>query len=369
MRATTAIALLFLLFPPAASAGETVANRTGAGRDHPTARAADKGDSLFVWGRALAMTDGLADDGVDDRERIRELVRFAGTPGIDIDRLYFLVAPGRSDPTAVRTALRAAAAADIEVYALHPGSLQDTWAARFGRTREADHGVALRWLAAIAAIERDGTRFAGIQLDVEPHAIRGRFGRRLWRADGHGLAASRRNRELAAEFVELLREVARYRDRHAPHWRVGATIPAWFDRDDDVERYAPGPFGAENLAAAVQREVDHVTVMAYTDAGDGVERSVLDAVLGEIARGPTEVVLETAKPGRRGPRRGRTLYREGLAGYAAIRAALERRYGRDPNYVGCAAHHYGAAFGAGTKRWPDRSRRVRAAILRGTSAP
>ncbi len=311
---------------------------------------------LYVWGEAVEMTDGRADRGEPDSDAQDRLLRACLEGPLRIRRLHFLADPGSWDAGSVDRLLRAAAAAGIEVYAVPPGGMQDAWAGPFLRTGRADPRPVLAWVRSVLARGAPGAKFAGVQLDVEPHRARARrlllFRPTAWDERGGGLSGSPRNRAIASEYLALLDAVRAELSRIEPRPRLAATIPTWLDGED---LSSPDGNGGESWARLVQSRADFVTLMDYVGRGgeSGAARAA-EAIESEIAAGPVEILLETASPGmRRGaPRRGETLYGGGEAGLLDVVRRLEERFAGHPNFLGCAVHHYRNAYGSGAPGWP-----------------
>ncbi len=307
---------------------------------------------LYVWDAAVSMTDGRGEDEAEQRA----LVEFCRAPGVDVRRLYFLVDFERSVPASLDGLLQQAAEAGIRVFALHPGSLQDTWVRPFPASRACDHAAVLEWVERVLGYnelrEESERRFSGIQLDIEPHLARSRSGT-VWRERGVGLG-SKRNARLAAEFLELLDRI-RERMRAADSaLQLVVTIPTWFDQHGGGESYRLHYDGEQKLLAFhVMDRADYVTLMDYVgNASSAAVRRAVDNVKDELAYGAVEVLFETSKLGGRGPRRGVTLYGRGEDAYFELCRRIEQEFGGTENWVGCAAHHYLSAYGSGKRGWP-----------------
>ncbi len=295
------------------------------------------GNGMYVWERAVSMTDG----GADDRPRQIEMLEFCRRSRIDVRRIYFLVDFERLDRASLANLLRRAKRYDVEIFALHRGSLQNDWARGFRKTKRCDHDVVLRWVDRVLSFE---SKFDGIQMDIELHTLRPHR-RRLWRKDSHGLR-NKRNRQLALQFIELL---DRIREREL---RLAATLPVWLDDPKDYTLKVGGrsaPFSQH-----IQDRVEFITLMNYV--ADNSSASIYRAIRNmrsEIEYGPVESMFETAKPGRRQGKAGKasTLYRGGLSTWEKLCLELEDVFGKKRNYLGCAAHHYGDGFGGQKRRW------------------
>lgn len=307
---------------------------------------------LYVWDAAVSMADGRGEDLTEQRA----LVEFCRAPGVDVRRLYFLVDFERSATASLDRLLSDAAGAGIEVYALHPGSLQDTWVRPFPANRACDHAAVLSWVDRVLQHNQLGDaperRFRGIQLDIEPHLARSRSGT-VWRERGAGLQ-SKRNARLAAQFLELLDRVRERMRAVDPTLQLAVTLPTWFDRHADGESYRLRYDGEQKLLAFhVMDRVDFVTLMDYVeDASSSSVRRAVDNVKDELAYGPAEVLFETSKLGGRWPRRAVTLYGRGEKAYLQLCRGIEQEFGESENWVGCAAHHYLSAYGSGKRGWP-----------------
>lgn len=317
---------------------------------------AHAGDGLYVWGPAVEMTDGRGKGRVDQAEQHR-LLEFCRARGIV--RLYLLADPESWDAASLGALLHRAKSLGIDAYAVPPAAVQDAWVRPLRFLRRCDHGVVVRWAE---AVRRQGG-FAGVQLDLEPHDARSglvlwgnRTGRTLWRYGTGGLLRDPRNRRLASEFLSLLDRLRERLEPSSGGLRVAVTLPTWFDRDDAQESYRFEYGGAVRvLAHHVQDRADFVTLMNYLDGStpESLERGWRD-ISGEVAYGPVESLFETAPPGpgTASPRPEQTLFEEGEARYLMLRAWLEGWYAGHPNFLGCGAHHYREAYGAGLPGWP-----------------
>jgi hypothetical protein len=321
-------------------------------------------DGLYVWHEAVRMTDGRSQDGLDDASEQERLLRFCGSPQVDVRRLYFLAEPSEWDPASLRAFLRAASERGIEVFAVPRGAVQDDWARPFPLTGRCDHGAVLQWVGAITALSAggQGAGFRGLQLDLELHAARtpglAPGLRRVWQHGKGGFLRSRRNARLGREFLVLLDRV-RLRLPAEAGMKLAVTLPTWLDRDSSRESYRLEHAGkTQALAYHIMDRVDFVTLMNYVDGSTRSRREAWESIADEVLYGPTESLFETAPPGRRGswPREGETLFEEGDAGYRALRASLARRFRSFGGFLGCAAHHYLRAYGSGLPGWPQHGR-------------
>jgi len=299
-------------------------------------------DALFVWSPAVAMTDG----GDDDDEAQRRLLARCERDGIG--RIHFLIDPARHDRSSLRRFLVRARAGGVDVWALTPGGLQRAWVAPLRSRGAPDPGPVLDWLGRALALEdRDGgAAFGGIQVDVEPHTARAPGARRpAWRS-GRQPLTRRRNVALVEGYLDLLDALA----ERSGGRRIAATVPSWWDRPDlDLRR--SGVRGS--LLDHVRARVDLITVMAYRSAADRASReALLDDVEGEIAGGPTEVLLETARSARTGPGRRETLHAGGMRRFVEVRREMFARFGGRAGFLGVGAHAYLDAYASGTRRWP-----------------
>jgi hypothetical protein len=293
------------------------------------------GHGMYVWERAVSMTDG----GADDRPLQIEMLEFCRRSAIDVRRIYFLVDFERADPASLSNLLRRAQRYDVEIFALHPGSLQNEWAREFRKNKRCDHDVVLRWVDRVLGF---GSKFDGIQLDIELHTLRPHR-RRLWRKNSHGLR-NKRNRRLAQQYIELLDRIREY------DFRLAATLPVWLD---DPKDYAIKIDGRKApLSEHIQDRVDFVTLMNYVadDSPASIYRAVRN-MRDEIKHGPVESMFETQKPGRGAAGKASTLYRGGLSSWKKLCRELDDVFGSKRNYLGCAAHHYGDGFGGRKRRW------------------
>ncbi len=305
---------------------------------------------MYVWRPAAVMTDGRLQDGVTDFEQQKALIRFCADPAVAVSRLYVLVDPARVDPGSLATFLRLSADAGIQIFAVPRGSIQNDWIKPLRMKQPADHLVILDWLAWICDFnaKHSETRFAGINLDVEPHRASPAGGKPLWKKKRHGLSDSKTNRRIAWEYLELLDLVTLEKHDLA----LAVTIPSWYDGNSEPEWFRLSAGGKrKTFAAHIQDRVDFVTLMGYTDATekDGKDRMVRH-VAGEISYGPTEVLLETSRQGRSG--RTHTLYEEGQNALLRLERHLEHCFKGQSTFLGTGIHHYLNAFGSGRRKWP-----------------
>ncbi len=343
-------------------------------RSHPGARIAAcatlaltfalarAGDGLYVWDEAVRMTDGRPDAGVSDTEAQERLLRLCRTGPLDVTRLYFLADPAAWDGASLRAFLAAARARGIDVYAVPSGALQDTWVRPFRLRRRCDHAAVLSWVRAILDFDagEGEARFAGVQLDIEPHGARSRDllfrYRRVWRGGRGGLRDDGRNRRLAREYLDLLERVRGLLSAATPRHALAVTLPTWLDRDDGAESYVLSYGGAEMaLIHHVQDRVDFVTLMNYRDGTDPVSlRRAFEDVEDEVRYGPSESLFETSPPDPKGGSLlpSETLYEEGERGLAMLAHALAQAAAGRRSFLGIAAHHYLHAYGGGTDGWP-----------------
>ena len=306
--------------------------------------------SLVVWGPAAAMADPTS--GAAETDRLLRVCR-----DLDIARVHWMVDPERQRPDGVRRFLRRTAEAGVDVYALTPGTLQQHWIAPFRKDGRADHAVVTRWIDAVLDLEDldSGARFAGVLLDVEPYSARAPGAwRRTWKNSGDGLRHPR-NEAIARAYLELLDVVGTRLGDSPSRPVVGVAIPTWWDRADPGADFRIEVAGDHRtLAAHVQERVDFVAVMAYRAGADEAGRQrIVDDVAPTIARGPTEVLLETARPGGDGPARRETVHRGGVRRLRVIRDLLHGHFGATEGFRGVGYHAYLDAVGAGTRRWPE----------------
>ncbi len=318
-----------------------------------SADARDPRASLLVWGPATDMAD--PDSGRAATERMLRVCR-----DLDVARVHWMVDPTRHDPNGVRRFLRQTAAAGVDVYALTPGTLQHAWIAPFRKHGRADAAVVTGWIDDVLDLEDPGSgaHFAGVLLDVEPyHARAPGAWRRVWKRTDDGLRHPR-NDAVAREYLAMLDAVGARLGDHPARPVVGVAVPTWWDAAGDDGAFRIEVDGERRtLTAHVQARVDFVAVMAYRDGADAASRRrIVDDVAPTIARGPTEVLLETARPGRDGPARHETVHRGGLRRLRAIRDLLHERYAAAEGFRGVGYHAYLDALGAGTRRWPGPER-------------
>ena len=312
------------------------------------------------------MTDGRPDAGVSDAEAQERLLRLCRTGPLDVRRLYFLADPAAWDAASLRSFLRAARGRGVEVYAVPSGALQDVWVRPFRLRRRCDHDAVLGWIQAILDFDtgEGEARFAGVQLDIEPHGARSRDFffryRTVWRNGRGGLRGDRRNRRLATEYLDLLGLVRERLSATAPRHALAVTLPTWLDRDDGEESYVLRYAGVEKaLIHHVQDRVNFVTLMNYLDGTDRESlRHLWDDIAGEARYGPTESLFETSPPDAKGrsllPRE--TLYEEGEDGLVALGRTLAAEAAGQGHFLGIAAHHYLHAYGGGAEGWPRHER-------------
>ena len=299
------------------------------------------------------MLDGRDEGRATDAERRDDLLGYCASRRIL--RLYVAVDPETWDPASVADLLRAASERGIVIYAVPPGSLQNTWARSFPTRKRCNHQAVLGWIDEILRFDAGAPHpFVGVMFDIEPHQAVGRgwfgFKRRAWRSDKFDDLRDARNRRLASEYLDLL-DLAR--ERADGRLILAATIPPRFARDDAGATYRLER-GSQNavLADHIARSVDFVSVMNYADGADRESReAIAEVVARAVAFGPAESLFETAKPRRDGPSQGETLYGGGEARFRELEAMLESRFGGEPRYLGCGLHHYGDAAGSKRRGW------------------
>lgn len=326
------------------------------------AGAAFPGEGLYVWDEAVLMTNGRLDGGIADSEAQERLLRLCSEGPLEVRRLYFFADPSAWDRDSLRSFLAAARARGIDVYAVPSGALQDDWVRPFRLSRRCDDGAVLAWVRAILDFDAGAgeARFAGVQLDIEPHGARSRDillrYRVVWRSGRGGLRGERRNRRLALEYLRLIDRVKELLSTSTPRLALSATLPTWFDRDDGEESFRLAAGGVEKaFIHHVQDRVDSVTLMNYLDGSDpaSLGRAVKD-IAGEVRYGPVEALFETSPPDPRGEslRPSETVYEEGERGLLALMRRLKTEFEGQPNFLGSAAHYYLHSYGAGAAGWP-----------------
>jgi len=297
------------------------------------------------------MTDGQSQDGVTDYEEQKALIRFCTEPAVEVDRLYFLVDPDKVEPGSLATFLRQSTDAGIQVFAVPRGSIQDEWILPLRTKQPADHQIVLDWVSWIHRFN-DGhpeARFAGINLDIEPHRASPVGGKPLWKKKREGLSDSKTNRRIALSYLDLLDKVASSRSGLT----LAVTIPAWYDGNSKPKSFRLTAGGKrQSWASHIQDRVDFVSLMAYTDAREdnGKDRLVRH-VAGEIDYGPTELLMETSRQGRSG--KAHTLYEEGEKAMIKLERHLHKKFGKQPNFLGTGVHHYRDTYGSGRRKWPE----------------
>jgi len=145
----------------------------------------------------------------------------------NVTRLYLMYSGKESEK--LRTFVKAAHDAKIQVHAMHPGDMAE-WLDPF--PARLDHKVILDW---VDAALKTGL-FDGIHLDIEPHATEPWKTQRL---------------KLAAGYLDLLRQV-----RAKGKFTLSAAVPHNWDRDELKIDGKP-------LIERVQDLLDHVSIMAY----------------------------------------------------------------------------------------------------------
>ncbi len=309
--------------------------------------------SLYVWRPAAAMTDGRVRDGVTDFEEQKRLIRFCTDSAVAVDRLYFLLDPKDVDTGSLSTLLRQANEAGIQVYAVPRGSIQEDWIRPFRTRQPADHQVVLDWVSWIHRFNDGRTEpgFTGINLDIEPHRASPVGGKPLWKKKRKGLSDSKTNKRIARAYLDLLDRVSSAKKKLT----LAVTIPAWYDGNSQPKLFRLTAGGKRKTwANHIQDRVDFVALMGYTDAREeGGKDRLLRHVTGEIAYGPTEVLMETSRQGRSG--KGHTLYEEGEKALLKLERLLQKKFGRQPNFLGTGVHHYRDAYGSGRRKWPAHS--------------
>jgi len=316
-----------------------------------------------VWGDAIDMTDGESSSGVADAPAQRRLLDLCSSGPAQIGRLYFLAEPSLWDERSLRVFLRAAAARGIEVYAMPRGGIQNQWMEPFPRRGRCRNGVVLRWLSQILAFNKRSPEavFKGIQLDIEPHEARsGSAGSPdgiVWRRAGDAcLDKNGTNGRIAVEYLRLLDDLRSRLRSQAPGMKLAATIPTWFDGDPHAACFRLEYAGKQqSLAYHVMDRVDFVTLMNYVDGTtwDSRERAWKN-LANEVVYGPVEAIFETAAAYTSGehPSPEETRAAGGEARYILLRQRLGERFAGDPNFLGCALHHYRNSYGSGSPGWP-----------------
>ncbi len=320
------------------------------------------GSGMYVWDEAVGMTNGRPDGGVSDATAQERVLRVCRDGPLDVRRLYFLADPSAWNESSLRSFLAEARARGIDVYAVPVGAIQDAWIRPFRLHRRCDHEAVLAWVREILEFDARGgeARFAGVQLDIEPHGARSRDFlfryRPVWRSGRGGLRRDRRNQGLAREYLGLLDRVRECLDGAHPRHALAVTLPTWLDRDDGEESYRLR-HGSEDKAFIhhVQDRVDFVTLMNYMDGSNRDSAGhAWDDIADEVRYGPAESLFETSPPDPRGVSLlpGETLYEEGEMGLLDLARQLSEAAREQPNFLGCAVHHYQHAYGGGAAGWP-----------------
>lgn len=313
--------------------------------------------SLYIWWEAMQMVNGAIDGGVTDHQAQDRLISFCKASEVGIDRLYFLSVPSESDPGSLARFLAEAGQAGLHVYAVPRGRIQHRWIRPLQQEGGCDHRTVLAWVDQVIAFNDSNrqARFAGIQLDIEPHNARPvEGGRPLWRKNRQGLRNSRINRKIAGEYLELLDRIGERISASGSGLRLAVTLPPWLDRHDEKASYRLEYGGNEKVwIHHVMDRVDHVTLMNYVNGySRKSRRRAWRAVAGEISYGRCDVLFQTARPTRSGPTRRSTVYFGGEKRYLYLKRLLERKYSGSRNYMGCGAHYYLYAYGSGRRGWP-----------------
>jgi len=244
-------------------------------------------DSLYVWSEAKEIAAGKPHE---------ELLAFCAQHRVP--RLYFM-ASGKEDLSGF---LKAAHAAKLSVFAMHPGDM-DEWLKdapdRFNAAPIVD------WCVSVLK-----QPFDGIHLDIEP------AGSPLWKKHA---------KELSRAYLELLVK-AREKTGKLP---LTAAIPHWWDREELALEFR----GAKKpLVNHVIDLLDTVSIMAYRGAK---AEKVLEAIAHECAVDPArvELVQETDT----------SVVEEGVplhvGTHAALVAILEAARKKHPA-IRIAVHHY-----------------------------
>ena len=295
---------------------------------------------MYVWRPAAAMTDGQSQDGVTDYEEQKRLIRFCTDPAVAVDRLYFLVDPNKADIGSLATLMRQTADAGIEVFAVPRGSIQDDWIKPLKMKQPADHLVVLDWIAWIRDFngQYPESRFAGINLDIEPHQASPVGGKPLWKKKRQGLSDSKTNRRIALEYLDLL-DLADVEKQELP---LAVTIPTWYDGNGRSKLFRLTAGGKrKTFSAHIQDRVDFVALMAYTDIREeGGKDRLMRHVAGEMEYGPIEVLMETSRQVR------------SEKALLKLERQVTKKFGKQPNFLGTGVHHYRDAYGSGRRKWP-----------------
>jgi len=202
-------------------------------------------------------------------------------PGTNADALEI------ANAAQMKALLRAATAAGVRVHALSGDPVH---------TLRKNHPKVLRRVEALAAFNTGAgpaARFAGLHLDIEPHALP------EWKT-----ASEEEKRVLLTQFVEVNVAAAELLRARAPGTIYGTDIVFWLDKvQDDGSPLRPITFrGVTKDAAKHLLDVaDHVGIMSYRDRAEGpngiislVKRTIAYA---DTARGRAFVGVKMADIG------------------------------------------------------------------------
>ncbi|MFO8007741.1 MAG: TolC family protein [Candidatus Brocadiia bacterium] len=198
----------------------------------------------------------------------------------------------------------------IEVYALvgNPQWLRESY--------RSEVGALLRSVAEFNARRQEGhAGFAGVKVDVEPHALPG------WQDED-------RRAELARQYLEMLDYARAHLGPPADGLRLAADVP---------HTWADVTVGEEGLFRAACQQLDEATVMAYLDDPERIVTASEPLVQTAADAGvPVEVAVETNPVAEEGV---------SFAGHSIeeLTVALDRVYDAlvvNPAFAGFAIHDY-----------------------------
>jgi hypothetical protein len=233
-----------------------------------------------------------------------------------------------ADAAAMHAFLREANQRGVRVHALAGDPVQ---------TLRQNHDRVLARVNAFAAFNEGGARderFAGLHLDVEPHALP------QWKG-----ASDAEKCDLLTQFVELNAKVAERLHAHAPDALYGADITFWFNKtQDDGSPVFPVTFRGVTADSTTHLLgfVDNLGVMSYRRSAEGkngtiaiVERSIAAA---DHAKGRIFVGVKMAHIGPA----NESYFGQTEEQISADLSKIDRAYSGHRGYAGIAYFMYSA---------------------------
>lgn len=287
----------------------------------PTSRA------VWTWEReSYAM--------VESREKAEEAFAFLRSKGVDTIYLYADAFEGRNlivdRPAAYEAFIRQAHARDFKVYALLGSAYLKT--ERYVLPQRRDDALAmLQRVLDYNAQAAPGSRFDGVNLDIEPHLL-DEWDTQKLELLGHFL-------DVTAAWMELKRASGQ-------ELAIGPAMPFWFDGIDLIWRGRLRPV-SEHAADLY----DYVALMDYRNRAEGRD-SIISHAADEMAYaekiGKKVVIGLELTPNDLAKVTFNHLTEADLA--AAV-AATKRAYAASPAFGGFVLHHYG-----GYREWVEKQK-------------